>query len=284
MKTLVKTGYIVLLLLAFLCCTQPVNHTLSVNGNALINENGKHILSRFNTPKGFERKPVQNASFAHYLQNLPLKAIGSKVRYYDGSIKYKDVYEAVIDMDIDDKNLQQCADAVMRFRAEYFYAQKAYNTISFNLTNGFRVDYSEWTKGNRVIVKGNQTYWQKSAVPSNTYKDFRNYLNFVFAYAGTRSLEKMLYNKDLKNITIGDVFIIGGSPGHAVIVVDVAENPKGEKIFLLAQSYMPAQEIQILKNPNDRQLNPWYSANIMNELETPEWTFKVNHLKSWEKN
>ena len=282
MKTLVKTGCIALLLLVFICCTQPVNYTLTVN--PLINETGTNVLSRFNAPKGFERKPVKQASFAQYLQNLPLKAVGTKVKYYNGSIKHKDVYEAVVNLDIDNKNLQQCADAIMRLRAEYFYAQKAYNNISFNLTNGFRVDYIEWIKGNRIINKGNQAYWQKSAVPSNTYKDFRNYLNFVFAYAGTLSLDKSLYNKDLKNIAIGDVFIIGGSPGHAVIVVDVAENHKCEKIFLLVQSYMPAQEIQILKNPNDKQLSPWYSANIIDELITPEWTFKAHHLKSWEKN
>jgi hypothetical protein len=284
MKNFFKTGYLALLLLAFICCTKSDKRTFYENNNPLINENGKHIQSRFNTPKGFERKPVQNASFASYLQTLPLKAAGSKVKYYDGSFKYKDVYEAVVDIDIDNKNLQQCADAIIRLRAEYFYSQKAYTHISFNLTNGFRVAYSEWIKGNRVIVKGNQTYWQKSAAPSNTYKDFRNYLNFVFAYAGTLSLEKTLYSKDSKKVAIGDVFIIGGSPGHAVIVVDLAENPKGEKVFLLAQSYMPAQEIQILKNSNDKELSPWYSANISDELLTPEWTFKANHLKTWEKN
>lgn len=280
MKTLAKTGFLALLFSAFICCIQANNY--AVVENPLINENGTNIQSRFKTPKGFDRIAGKHTSFATYLQNLPLKAHGSMVKYYDGSIKYKDVYEAVVDMDIDNKNLQQCADAIIRLRAEYLYAQKAYDKISFNLTNGFRVDYTEWTKGNRVIVKGNKTYWQKSAPPSNTYKDFRNYLNFVFTYAGTLSLSKSLYTKDIKNMATGDVFIIGGSPGHAVIIVDMAVNKKGEKVFLLAQSYMPAQEIQILKNPDNMQLSPWYSANISDELLTPEWKFKANHLKSWE--
>ena len=49
---------------------------------------------------------------------------------------------------------------------------------------------------------------------------------------------------------IGDVLIQGGSPGHAVIVVDMAENPAtGEKLYLLAQSYMPAQDIQSAGEP-----------------------------------
>lgn len=283
MKTFLKTSFVVLALLAFICCTPSDHQAFYLSNNPLINENGTHIHSRFNTPKDFERKSARQASFANYLQSLPLKASGSKVQYYDGSIKYKDVYDAVVDMAIDNKNLQQCADAIIRLRAEYFYAQKAYDNISFKLTNGFLVAYSEWIKGNRVIVKGNQTYWQKSTVPSNTHKDFRNYLNFIFTYAGTLSLEKTLYSKELRNIAIGDIFIMGGSPGHAVIVVDLAENPKGEKVFLLAQSYMPAQEIQILKNPTNKHLSPWYSASIVNELITPEWTFKANHLKTWEK-
>lgn len=283
MKNLAKIGCIGIFLSAFICCVPPTNTLIDETDKSLMNAAGENIYSRFNTPIGFERSPVQQNSFAEYLRNLPLKAAGTKVRYYDGSLKHKDVYEAVVDLDIDNKNLQQCADAIIRLRAEHFYAQKAYNKISFALTNGFRTDYSEWMQGNRVVVKGNTTYWQKSANASNTYKDFRNYLNFVFAYAGTLSLDKSLFNKPIKDLSIGDVFIIGGSPGHAVIVVDVAQNQKGEKVFLLAQSYMPAQEIQILKNPNNKQLSPWYSANITEELITPEWTFKATHLKGWEK-
>src|SRR4030095_7684570 len=117
--------------------------------------------------------------------------------------------------------------------------------------------------------------------PSNTYKDFRNYMEFVFTYAGTLSLSKSLKQKNIKDIAAGDVFIFGGSPGHAVIVVDVAENKNGEKVFMIAQSYMPAQETQILKNMNDDQLSPWYSANVVGKLYTPQWTFDVQQLKTW---
>jgi hypothetical protein len=41
---------------------------------------------------------------------------------------------------------------------------------------------------------------------------------------------------------------------------------------------MPAQEIQILKNPNNLELSPWYSNKIGSELRTPEWTFKKTDL------
>lgn len=273
----------------FICCGQVNNKTgelvaqtnEATDNKGIVNDNGTTVKARFNTPPGYERKPVPENSFANYLRNLPLKPAGSKVKYFNGDAKEESVYDAVVDMDIGSRDLQQCADAVIRLRGEYFYAREAYDKISFNLTNGFKVDYTEWMKGNRIVVKGNKTSWRISAEPSNTYKTFRSYMDLVFTYAGTLSLSKDLHIKSMKDISIGDVFIFGGSPGHAVIVVDVAENKSGEKIFLLAQSYMPAQEIQILKNLNDDKLSPWYSSDIPGKLVTPEWTFSIDQLKTW---
>ena len=102
----------------------------------------------------------------------------------------------------------------------------------------------------------------------------------VFNYAGTASLSKEMNPISISNIQIGDVFIKGGFPGHAVIVVDMATNGN-KKIFLLAQSYMPAQDLQILINPSISSKNKvfWYSADNLSLLETPEWTFKSSELK-----
>jgi len=213
---------------------------------------------------------------------LKLKPEGAKVKYFDGTVKDNDVYDAVVEMEISNKNLQQCADAVMRLSGEYLFKRKEYTKISFTLTNGFKVDYSEWMKGNRVAVNGNKTEWQKIAEPSNTYSDFRQYMEFVFTYAGTLSLDKSLRSKNIDDIAIGDVFIRGGSPGHAVIVVDLAENAAGDKVFLLAQSYMPAQETQVLKNPENAELSPWYNVRKSDtKVITPEWSFEINQLKTW---
>ena len=75
-------------------------------------------------------------------------------------------------------------------------------------------------------------------------------MDYVFAYAGTYSLAHELKPAPLATLQIGDVFIKGGFPGHAVLVADVVENAQtGEKRFLLVQSYMPAQEMHVLKNP-----------------------------------
>jgi len=51
-------------------------------------------------------------------------------------------------------------------------------------------------------------------------------------------------------------------------------------LFVLAQSYMPAQELQVLKNPNAGDFSPWYRvSDIDGQLRTPEWTFKSSALK-----
>lgn len=102
----------------------------------------------------------------------------------------------------------------------------------------------------------------------------------VFAYAGTASLEAELAFAPGDEPNIGDVFIRGGHPGHAVVVVDKAGDPAtGRNVFLLAQSYMPAQEIQVLVNPNDSGLSPWYAAGFGSVLRTPEWTFTATERK-----
>ena len=81
---------------------------------------------------------------------------------------------------------------------------------------------------------------------------------------------------------IGDVFVKGGFPGHAVLVADMIENAQtGEKRFLLIQSYMPAQEMHVLKNPASPDGLPWYPAAFAGDLVTPEWTFHPGALHRW---
>ncbi|WP_299702319.1 DUF4846 domain-containing protein [uncultured Pontibacter sp.] len=247
----------------------------------LLNPAGETIAERFLPPKGYIRITTSENSFGAYLQHFKLKPHGAQVHYYNGAVKPNDnIYDAVLDIDVGKRDLQQCADAVMRLRAEYLYGQKQYDAIHFNFTSGFRADYSKWQQGYRINVKGNDCSWVKKTAPSTAYASFKDYLQVVFTYAGTLSLEKEMKAVSLKDMQIGDVFIKGGSPGHAVIVVDMAVNEQtGEKLFLLAQSYMPAQEIQILKNPMNAGISPWYSTNFSGPLFTPEWTFQRSHLK-----
>jgi hypothetical protein len=83
----------------------------------------------------------------------------------------------------------------------------------------------------------------------------------------------------ITQILPGDVLIIGGSPGHAVTVMDIAvQKNTGKKYMLLAQSYMPAQQIHVLKNWEDERISPWFEVPESGKIETPEYTFQTNNL------
>lgn len=257
-------------------------HTV-IQQTQLINTDGKTIKNRFNTPPGFNRVALDTSSFGYYLRHFKLLAHNSPVLLYNGNLKGNQlVHEAVLDISVGKKDLQQCADAIMRLRAAYLWDKKAYNQIQFKLTNGFLTTYSKWAKGYRVKFNGNKSYWEKTAKPSQTYETFMQYMEFVFIYAGTLSLDRELKSKPLADISVGDVFIKGGSPGHAILVVDIAKNKAGETICMFAQSYMPAQQIHVLKNEQNKAFSPWYVVGKGNNLVTPEWTFEWSQLKTWE--
>jgi hypothetical protein len=238
------------LLMVLLSCgkTQVTSQRTPV----LLNESGVDISTRFNTPQGYSRVQMDTSSFGYYLQHFKLKPNGSKVYYYNGEEKGNSgVYEAVLDIDVGEKDLQQCADAVMRLRAEYLYGQKLYDKIHFNFTSGFNAEYKRWANGERIKVDGNQVSWYSGGTKDYSMPTFKKYLEKVFTYAGTLSLSKEMRSISADEMQIGDVFIKGGSPGHAVIIMDMAKDASGKKIFMIAQSYMPAQSIHILKNLND---------------------------------
>ena len=244
----------------------------------LVIQNGKTIAERFHVPAGYTRVISTKNSFGEYLQNTPLKTNGSLVHFYNGQEKPNKVAAAVLNVDVGSKDLQQCADAVMRLRAEYLYQNKLYDALHFNFTNGFNAEYAKWRKGYRIAVKGNNVTWVKTTKESVSYTSFKEYLNMVFTYAGTASLNKELKQIAQKDMQIGDVLILGGSPGHAVIVVDMAINTKtNKKLFMVAQSYMPAQDIHILINKNNPAISPWCELNAdAEQINTPEWDFFGN--------
>ena len=259
---------------------EPFIETVPRQPISLINPDGKTVQERFLPPEGFSRVEVEHGSFKEFLRILPLMPDGSKVRFYNGREKTREVYLAVVDWSLGDRDLQQCADAVIRLRAEYFYATNQKESIRFNFVSGFTADFTKWASGHGISVDGNTVSWVINSRNDDSFESFQRYLDIVYAYANTYSLENELVFKEFSQIAIGDVFIIGGFPGHCVIVVDMAVNENtGEKVFMLAQSYMPAQDIQILKG--DSGDSPWYCADINDILITPEWSFEKAQLRTW---
>jgi hypothetical protein len=138
-------------------------------------------------------------------------------------------------------------------------------------------------KGERYRLKGARlAAYNSGFFGANKRQQLEQFLEVVFSYCGTISLDKETKPvNDLNNLGAGDLFIKAGSPGHAMIVVDVAVNDRGEKIFMLAQGLMPAQSIHIVKNLLNETLSPWYRVTGDLKMITPEWIFYRNQLRRW---
>ncbi|MBK8497699.1 MAG: DUF4846 domain-containing protein [Flavobacteriales bacterium] len=241
------------------------------------------LLLRFHPPPGFGRARAEDGSFASFLRQLPLKPPSTPVRLYNRSLKSRqDAHAAVIDMSVGDKDLQQCADAIMRLRAEYLFSVGRSDEIAFDFTNGFRAEWNRWRKGERIKVAGNTCLWVQGGTADDSHDQLMRYMEMVFTYAGTLSLQRELSRGTaFEDLQAGDVFIQGGSPGHAIIVLDKAKDRNGRVAFLLAQGFMPAQDMHVVKNLWHPELGAWFILEPAEALRTPEWTFDWSERRSW---
>ena len=125
-------------------------------------------------------------------------------------------------------------------RAEYLFKTKKFGEIKFHFTSGNLLHWEDYKNGKRAFVNGNSVSCRKTKNFDDSYQNFRNYLDLIFTYAGTISLNKETFpiidNKKLKS---GDILITAGSPGHVVFIAGVSKNAEGKKyIFWLKVSHL----------------------------------------------
>lgn len=257
----------------------------SVQENSVQIHEDKHtVKERFSSPKGYEWVNEKPGSFGHFIENFKLKPYGSPILRYDGiPISTQHLHEAVFDIDTGNKDLQQCADAIIRLRAEYLYSKKRFDEIQFHFTNGDLLAWNDYKNGTRAFVNGNAVSFRKTAGFDDSYQNFTNYMVLIFNYAGTISLNKetkpVTKNSDLKT---GDILITPGSPGHVVFIAGVCRNKEGKKLFLLGEGFTPAQSIHLLSNPFNKNSSPWYDLDVDSpETKTARYIFKPTNFRSF---
>lgn len=239
------------------------------------------IADRYTPPQGFARVAAEPDSFAEWLRRLPLTPAGTPVRLHDGREKAdQSDAAAVIDIDIGGADLQQCADAIIRLRAEYLFSRGALDDIAFDFTSGDRYRFRSYAEGVTPAVSGSKVSWRRGGPKGASHASLRRWLDIVFTYAGTVSLSRELTSVgSLSDAAIGDALILPGSPGHAVLIVDMATDPAtGGKAVLLAQSFMPAQSVHILANAADPTLSPWFDLGD-DHVVAPPWVFTPDRLR-----
>lgn len=242
------------------------------------------VSTRFLPPKGYTWVKESPGSFAEYLMNFPLYPENFPIRDYKQiPVEKQSFHAALLKIDVGEKDLQQCADAWMRLYAEYLWSEKRFDEIVFRFNSGQPLSWKDFRDGVRTteIDNGKRVKFHKTAKFDDSYLNFRKYLNLVFNYAGTVSLDQdscpVVRNQD---ITPGDFLIYPGTPGHSVFVVGRAKNSAGKYLYLLAESFMPAQDIHILKNMQSKVYSPWYVLDVKApQTKTAKFTFSPTSIK-----
>jgi hypothetical protein len=278
-KNTIMSGKFALIFLSILACLACDN---KLPEDQILSK-GETIMERIKAPKGYTWVKEAPGSFGAFLQQLELEPAGTRILDFKKkpiSNQYEHV--AIIKKDIGNKNLQQCADAVIRLRADYLWQKNRKDNIAFHFTNGDLYRWSDYKQGKRPVLISNSTVqFKKTASYDDSHDGFRKYLDIVFTYAGTISLNRETVKvSSNKNIKTGNILVTPGSPGHALIIVGTAVNTKGEKRYLLAQGYTPAQSIHIITNPFQGKINPWYKLDVAKSpTVTARYAFKETNIR-----
>ena len=279
-----KTLFILVLLIAVVALAfqfKPVKETVEyvskavVSKQNLIYKDSLTIKSRVQTPEGYSRVDYAKGSFQEYLRNYKLKPFESKIINYDDSEYYwQQGHIGILDIPVPKNGLQQCADALIRIRSEYLWDTNRKDEIGFNFTSGHYCSWLKYAQGFRPKIKGNKVSFSKTAAVNTSKVNFYKYLNLIYMYSGTLSLSQELKKVTTTNdLKLGDMLILGGSPGHIVMLGDEAINEKGEKLFLLFQGNTPAQSVHLVKNLEDSKRSPWYNLKMDAVIPVSNFTF-----------
>ncbi len=226
-------------------------------------ELGSTVIGAYPPPRGAEAYPTQG--FGAWLQNMELEPPSVPVTTYDGREVPGDFH--VVKLPLVSGNLQQCADTAIRLRAEWLREQG--RDISFHATSGDAMPWSRYRDGEKAYEQNGALAW-RDAPPQS----WDQYLSAVFMWAGTRSLRYDTVEDDFPSA--GDVLVLPGSPGHAVIVMAVAHAP-GQHYILVGQGFMPAQRFHIVRGPH----RGWWEWDPEDGARIGPWDFSAGSLRAW---
>ena len=252
---------------------------VSISFFACTNQPSTSAQTPTDSQPSIHRKEINDKnSWTYFLQHLPEKQ--APVLDYKGNpIAYQEKHAAVIDYDIGNKDLQQCADALMRLRAEYLFAQKRYSEIHFHFVSGQDYAFLDYCRGKRPAVSGSNVRFVYTDSVSINHQNLRRYLDIVYAYASTISLAKEL--SDASAFAIGSIVITPGSPGHCFIITDEAKTSSGDAVYKLVEGYTPAKSIYVLQNLSEPELGHWHRL-AKGDIETASYSFHNYKLKKFE--
>jgi len=154
-------------------------------------------------------------------------------------------------------------DILVRFYSEYLWEKNEQGNLSLPLPGKQSLKWSDWQQGYRPKFRGINFDLIKSEKCNFAKNNFNKYLNLIFAESHTQQFYFAYPVIERQNIQVGDFIVKKGVKGHAVMIVDLAQNANGDLIALIGQGDTPACEFYLLIYNND---NPWIPLNFSEEL------------------
>ncbi len=234
----------------------------------------QRLDARFPTPDGFTRVAAADGSFAAWLRGLPVRTDRSNVLAYDGS-RLMRPSAAVVLLDVGKRDLQQCADSAIRLHAEWQWHRGKAKKAAYHFTSGDKSRFADWARGERFKIKGNKVERVRGKARGSSWRSYRRWLSHTFRYAGTQSLWRDSREVGKRPIEAGDFYVQPGGPGHAVVVLDVAEAADGRRAALIGQGFMPAEDFHVLQDSHDRVIDGvWFLLPdaAHPSVKTPSWS------------
>ena len=178
---------------------------------------------------------------------------------------------AVVDLDVGKRDIQQCMDSIMRLRGEYWWSRGKPWKTSFRYSHGRYFSFRKWSQGLRPkVVKRRLTFVPKGRAGSSR-SNYNRFLRYMFAMTGTinQTREPKI---SFSSLQAGDFFLQPARSatvyGHAVVLLDLARNAKGQLVAMIGEGYMPAQDFHVLRH---RGTSPWYPLSAGKAVKTPQW-------------
>lgn len=199
---------------------------------------GPPIAEAFPPPEGAIR--VEADAWGTWLQARPLADGDGPVKTWDGRVVGHPA--RVVELSLIGGHLQECADSLIRLRAEW--RKERNEPVMFHATSGDPMPWERWQKGERPYEHGRGLAWKPG-----TKGGWEAYLSRVYNWAGTISLKAYDTEPATDAPRPGDLLVDPGSPGHTVVLLDVAK--RGSETFVLVgEGFMPAQDFHVEIGPH----------------------------------
>gem|GEM_PF-859805 len=200
----------------------------------------RSIVRLIPTPPGFTRVTCPPGSFGDWLRHRKLKR-DRTIRDFRGDAVSNSCYHVlgVIDCPLLFRSdLEQCADFCMRFWADYH--KSASRLAQLHLFN---------YDGRPVPFRGRPD-------------EYRGFLRRAFSDTNSWSLKLGCRPVAPSDLRPGDMFVQNrsGGIGHVSMVIDACRNDRGERLFLIGFSFMPAQEFHVERADARNGRGGWFTV------------------------